>query len=925
MKPWHQVVTPRKDLREGKPLDASEFAIHLQQVKAGTAPDDYIDPERFFQRTYLTRGLKDVAIEVLRRLSGETVNAAPVINLTTQFGGGKTHALVMLYHLLNGGPAALAWPGVQDIVREAGLKTVPQARIAIFVGTDFDPISGRSGPGEPRRMTPWGDIAWQLAGEAGFDTVREQDRLRLRPGGDVLRALLPRDRPVLVLMDEVLNFLNVARAIKAGDTETKQSSLASQFMAFVQALTEEASGRAGLVLVMALPKSETEMSAEDQEDFRRLQRLSSRVDRPYILSEGLEISEIIRRRLFEDLGPVAERKATSRAYAKAVSGDRQLLPQWFAFDRATDAFEASYPFHPTVLSVFERKWQTAPGFQRTRGVLRMLALWVSQTYQAAYRGGRREPLITLGAAPLEDPAFRAAILEQLGESRLEATITTDIAGSEAHAVQLDQAALPAIQGARLHRAVASAIFFESSGGQVREEASLPEVRLDLDGPDFELGHIETAISALTDSCYYLAVDGARYHFSLQPNLNMLLADIRVGLADSPLVGKRMREEVQAVFKIGGVLERRFFPETSGAIPNAPTLVLVVLSPEQALSEGERAKTMTFIQDVLANAGSSSRSFKSALFFAASDSPARLRDAARKLLAWQTLDLEGDRRGLNDVQIRQVAEQIKGAQRDLREAVWQTYNAVVFLDLKSEPAILDMGLLHSSSADSLAGYIELRLRQQDLLVDTVSPDFLVRHWPPGLPRWPMRTLRGDFFASPLLPRLTSADTLRTTVARGVFSGAFGVGRLAADDRVTSLRYGEPIESSDVDFSEEAVLIQREEAQALRSGAAGLTATAVSPQPQTSSGALVKTAEPGGGLGASPKLRGLHWAGEVPSTKWSLFYNKIVARLIPRGDVRLRVEVDARPVDGLSESGFNEIRQGFADLGLPPPEPEGDLRS
>jgi hypothetical protein len=404
---------------------------------------------------------------------------------------------------------------------------------------------------------------------------------------------------------------------------------------------------------------------------------------------------------------------------------------------------------------------------------------------------------------------------------------------------------------------------------------------------------------------------------------MLLADIRVGLADSPLVSKRMRDEVQAVFKTGGSIERRFFPETSGAIPNVPVLVLVVLSPEQALAEGERGKTMAVVKDIFANAGNSSRAFKSALFFAAPDSPARLRDAARKLLAWQTLDVEADRRGLSDLQLRQVAEQIKGAQRDIREAVWQTYNAVVFLDPKGDPAILDLGLLHSSSADSLAGYIELRLRQQDLLVDTVSPDFLVRHWPPGLPRWPMRTLRGDFFASPLLPRLTSADLLRTTVARGVSSGAFGLGRLAAHDSVTSLRFAEAIGPSDVDFSEEAVLVQRAEAAALNSGAIGLVATATAPQPQASSEPVILAAQPGGGLGVAPKLRGLHWVGEVPSTKWSLFYNKVVARLIPKGDVRLRVDVDAHPVGGLSESVFNEIRQGFADLGLPAPEPDSDV--
>jgi hypothetical protein len=187
---------------------------------------------------------------------------------------------------------------------------------------------------------------------------------------------------------------------------------------------------------------------------------------------------------------------------------------------------------------------------------------------------------------------------------------------------------------------------------------------------------------------------------------------------------------------------------------------------------------------------------------------------------------------------------------------------------------------------------------------------------------MRTLRGDFFASPLLPRLTSADTLRATVARGVSSGAFGLGRLAADDGVTSLHFAEPIESSDVDFSEEAVLVQREEAAALKSGAVGVVATAAAPEPQASSQPLVQTAQPGSGVGVAPKLRGLHWVGEVPSTKWSLFYNKIVARLIPRGDVRLRVDVDAHPVDGLSDTVFNEIRQGFADLGLPAPEPDSD---
>ena len=634
MKPWHQVVTPRKDLRDGKPLDASEFAIHLHQVVRGTAPPDYVDPRRFFERTYITRGLGDVAVEVIRRLAGQTVNAAPVINLTTPFGGGKTHALTLLYHLFRAGPDASGWLGVDGLLKTAGVGVVPKAVVATFVGTEFDPVSGKAGPGEPTRMTPWGDLAWQLGGKAAFDVVAEQDRLRVRPGGDVLRRILPSGTPVLILMDEVLNFLNAARAIKAGDTKAKESTLASQFMAFVQTLTEEAAGRTGLVLVMALPRSEMEMSPEDEADHSRLQKLSSRVDRPYILSEGIETAEIIRRRLFESLGSDSDRRTVARAYAKSIEANRELMPQGFSSDRAIELFEASYPFHPTVLSVFERKWQTLPTFQRTRGVLRMLALWVSQSFLAAYKGGRREPLITLGMAPLDDPHFRAAVLEQLGEGRLEAPILADIAGPRAHAFQLDREASPAIQASRIHQSVASAVFFESSGGQVKVEASLQEVRLDLGSPDLELGHVETALSGLMENCYYLIAEGNRYHFSLRQNLNKRLADIRAGL-EAPPVDARVREQVQSVFR-GGRLERRLFPERSGDVPNAPALALVVLAPGLGLALGERERTLELVNSVLSDAGSSSRAYKSALFFATPESGTRLHEAARKVLAWEIL-------------------------------------------------------------------------------------------------------------------------------------------------------------------------------------------------------------------------------------------------------------------------------------------------
>src|SRR5213592_4702615 len=174
LKPWYKVVTPREDLREGKPLDASEFAIHLDQVREGSAPADYQKPERFFERTYLTKNLTVLASEVIRRLSGEKTETDAIFNLATQFGGGKTHALTLLYHLAKHGPAANKWAGVSQLLNRAGVAAVPKAAAAVFVGTEFDSITGRGGQdGTPLRRTPWGEIAYQLAGPPALEVLAE--------------------------------------------------------------------------------------------------------------------------------------------------------------------------------------------------------------------------------------------------------------------------------------------------------------------------------------------------------------------------------------------------------------------------------------------------------------------------------------------------------------------------------------------------------------------------------------------------------------------------------------------------------------------------------------------------------------------------------------------------------------------------------
>ena len=244
--PWHKSATPRVDLRKGKPLDDAEFAVNLDRVRDGKAPDDYKDPKQFFERTYLTKNLTALAAEVQRRFSGIKTETSAVFNMATQFGGGKTHALTLLYHLARNGPAANGWPGVDKILAKAGLNSVPGAAIAVFVGTEFDSITGKGGgaSGEPLRKTPWGEIAFQLSGTQGFDLVEEHDRQRIAPGGDVIRSFLPKDRPCLILMDELMNYVS----------RNRDSGLSDQLYNFIQNLTNVASGEDKAIVL--LPESE---------------------------------------------------------------------------------------------------------------------------------------------------------------------------------------------------------------------------------------------------------------------------------------------------------------------------------------------------------------------------------------------------------------------------------------------------------------------------------------------------------------------------------------------------------------------------------------------------------------------------------------------------------------------------------------------
>ena len=961
LKPWYQVVTPREDLRENRPLDASEFAVHLDHIREQRAHPDYLDPERFFERTYLTKNLLNLSSQVVRRLSGQKVETSAVFNMATQFGGGKTHSLTVLYHLAKGGSRAKVWKGVNRILTEAKVADIPRADVAVFVGTEFDVVDGRGSNGQPRRKTPWGDIAWQLGREATFAAVAEHDERGIAPAGEALRRMLP-NGPSLILIDELINYVSRSR----------RTGLSAQMYDFLHNLSEEARARDNLVLCVSIPASELEMNPEDQRDYDAYKKLLDRVGKAISMSSETEVTEIIRRRLFEWGGLPDEARKTAREYA-AWAGDHAPELHSLSGEDIAEQFESCYPFHPQLISVFQRKWQGLPRFQRTRGVLRLLALWVAWAYQEEHRRSSREPLIALGSAPLEDQTFRDAAFEQLDSDQLSVPVTTDIAGKkDAHAVRLDREATETVKKARLHQRVATAIFFESNGGQsqAKIEASVPEIRAAIGTPEVNFADVETVLEALTGTCFYLNVDRNRYRFGLRPNLNQMLVSRRGAVKDKD-IEERVRQTTSEIFGQGlKELDRRYFPTKSNDVPDKAQLCLVVLGRGQSAHDPQ---TKALIEGIVREVGASGRIFKSALIFMAAEEDARIADAARTLIAWEDISADDESvRQLEEGQKRSLNQSLGRAKADLREAVWRAYRYVFLLGKDNTVKEIDLGQITSSMAPSICELVINQLVRDDEVSSVVGPNKLLRVWPPASPEWSTKAVRDAFFASPALPRLLDPESIRRTIADGVTAGNFGYASRNAEGRLQLIRFGESLTESEVEINDDVFILRPDDAKKLvepprldrivldqpnidtRPGehvAFKLNGFDQYGQPYTIENAkwsapgcsiseegLFASESPGryivevqaGGLKAEAPVRvltaeeekpkekdrrggAIRWSGVVPPRKWTTFYTKVIAKLTSSPDLKLQVTIEA-PAGEQAASKINELKSSLRDLGL-----------
>ena len=911
MEPWYKIATPRKEVREGRSFNPDEFAIALEQVVAGTAPEDYRDPAQFFARTCFTRALREHAGMVLRRLSGRTDNTSPVLTLITQFGGGKTHTLTTLYHLAKNGDAVAGHNGVADLVREAGVASVPKAKVAVFVGNAWDP--------QPGRETPWIDIARQLAGDKGVEALGPAAKTT-PPGTDsIARVFQAAGAPVLLLFDEVLNFLN------------RHRGSAESFHAFIQNLTVATTGTTHGAAVISLPRSQVEMTEWDMQWQEKISRIVRRVAKDLIANDETEISEVVRRRLFHDLGSEKIRQNVAKTYGDWCFERRaQLPPEWTAVDSAATEskarellqrrFEACYPFHPATLSVFQRKWQALPQYQQTRGTLAMLAQWISIAAQEAFRKARTEPLITLGSAPLSEHGFRSVVLGQLGESRLVAAIDTDIAGEQAHSKALDADTRGPLRD--IHRRVGTAILFESSGGQTDKLAHLPELRFALGEPDLDTTSIDNAALALEGRSYFIRKIGADgFRIGYQPTMKKVVSDRRASLDEETEVKPAIRKVVNEEFRRGATIPVIAFPGDGAEIPDTPRLTLVVADPEVEWSGGDPLRAQ--LAEWTRQRGKSPRLYPGALVWCLKKPGRDLREKVELSLAWRRVAHEvaegtlGGEFDKNDG--AELSSKVKEAEEAARDEVWGDYRYALVADGEATGGlkVIDLGAGHSSSGETLCGRVISALKSEALLNESVGAGYIERNWPPALRdagAWPLASLRQSFLNGSLTRLVDPDSILKGKIAEFVSRGDFGLasGRKAGGG-YERIWFDQIPPSEEIAFDSGVFLLKKATAQALEAGTPAARAPVSIPGPSPA-----PEPRPASSPATTPEpmavARTLRLAGSVPPELWNRLGTKILPKLRSGSGLRIGIECAVSVNADAARTLAAELRQVLHELGL-----------
>jgi predicted AAA+ superfamily ATPase len=783
VKPWREVVTPHPDVASGK-YQLAEFAADLWEVHQGRGSAEYRDPQEFFRRTFLTIGLHDLLVRSVRRLAGE--GSDPVVELQTNFGGGKTHSMLALFHLFSGRPVA-DMPGLEPVMQAAGVPLAKNVKRVVIVGNKVK-------PGQPDKKddgtvvrTIWGELAWQLGGKTGYALVKEADETGTNPG-DALGKVLRKYSPCLILIDEWVAY---ARQLHE-QSDLPGGSFETQFT-FAQTLTEEVKATKGAMLIVSLPASSDgaagvspTSNANDEEvgglrgreALASLRNVVSRVAAAWRPANADESFEIVRRRLFQpmDNSQAKMRDAVAKAYCDLYRDKHQEFPHECGEPDYERKLKSAYPIHPEVFERLYREWSALVKFQRTRGVLRLMAgvihrLWVDND---------RSPLILPASIPLDDPGIQSQMTGYL-PSGWETVIESDIDGTDSTPCKLDREK-PNLGRYSACRRVARTLFLGSAptpGASNRGEEDR-RIKLGCVHPGEEPAIFGDALRYLAQSATYLYQDSGRYWYATQPTVTKTAEDRAERLKrEAEKVAEEIRRRVRDdVNDRGDFAKVHTFSASSGDVPDEMDTRLVVLDVDAPYSKQGTNLALQSAQGILEMRGNSPRLYRNTLVFLAADRTRleELETAARYYLAWSSIckDSEGEKPRLNldNFQKAQATSQRDTWNRTADSRIAETYQWLLAPTQPNAQAPVEWQASKVSGADSLAVRAAKKLKNDAQLVTLLHPTAL-RQELDKVPLWrgdhvSVKQLVEDFARYPYLLRLRNSEVLVESIREGVAS-------------------------------------------------------------------------------------------------------------------------------------------------------------
>jgi len=712
MKPFHTIAIPHKDILEGR-LTMDVFAADLFEVSQKRGHDEYKDADTFFKKTYLTQGLKNLLNIVEKRLSGN--GGDPVIQIQTPFGGGKTHALIAMYH------KAKDWKAEPVVLSGTALST---------------------------KETLWGVIEKQLTGK------NEKLTGNVAPGKEAIRKLLSEKQPVLILMDEVLEYVTKAAGVKV-----EKSTLAAQSIAFMQELTETAGNLNKACLVVTLPSSIIEHYDESADKlYLQLQKVAGRVEKIYTPVQENEIAKVVRRRLFSDIKESEAKKVISEFIEYAEK--EGIIPAEIQPSEYRDRFIDSYPFMPEVLDVLYHRWGSFPNFQRTRGVLRILSLVIDSLKN------KTRPFIGLADFDLSNQEIRQELLKHIG-TEFNSVLAQDITDADAGAKKIDRSLGSAYRGLNIGSRTATTIFLYSFSGGHERGATLGEIKRCATTTENPASVVAEAIEQLKGKLFYLQSIRDKYFFSNQPNINRIILTKMENIKDKEIADIEydlLKHRIK-----GGKFKVFIWEENTGNIIDSEELKLVVLKKEDT----------ELIDSILKNKGLTPRVNRNTLFFLYPMESERTGfvNSIKKKIAYDYIEQDKSL-PLSDEQRKDIKKELKKIDDGLKEAIRRLYRTIAIPD-KSGVKIEDLGIPTFGEEKAIDYEVYDKLRSEGEILEKIVPLVIKEKYLVGKEYLLTEQLYQASLRTPGEARPANKSVLEQGIAEGVLKGIFGIGELDGD--------------------------------------------------------------------------------------------------------------------------------------------------